>query len=238
MTMGMNVFHYLQDNPENDEQEEDEKAEEGRGDEDETGLANVSWLPSDNEQTTDPFLHALTASMDAPASAPPPIFSAPFPFTFSAPSPFVPSAHSLFTLSASPLAHHKEEYSALMGLASISTTPSPSSMPVLSRKRSHISKPPAPALDSDMVALGGHIDSFTDAFCVATGTAPTNMEVSPLHKYCAIRSAQEVEVELTNQQLVALVNLFCSDIVVADTYMELKCKGLRKAWVMDQLESA
>jgi hypothetical protein len=87
------------------------------------------------------------------------------------------------------------------------------------------------------VALGGHIDSFTDAFRVATGTAPTNM-VSPLRKRHAIRSAQEVEVELTNQQLVALVNLFHSDIGAADTYMELKRKGLRKAWVMDQLESA
>jgi hypothetical protein len=89
-----------------------------------------------------------------------------------------------------------------------------------------------------MVALGGHIDSFTDAFRVATGTAPTNMEVSPLRKRCAIRSAQEVEVELTNRQLVALVNLFRSDVGAADTYMELKREGLRKAWVMDQLESA
>jgi hypothetical protein len=64
------------------------------------------------------------------------------------------------------------------------------------------------------------------------------MEVSPLCKRRAIRSAQEVEVELTNRQLVALVNLFCSDIGAADTYMELKREGLRKAWVMDQLESA
>jgi hypothetical protein len=86
-----------------------------------------------------------------------------------------------------------------MGSASISTTPSPSSMPALSRKQSHISKPLAPALDPDMVVLGGHIRSFTDAFCVATGTALTNMEVSPLRKCHAIRSAQEVEVELTNQ---------------------------------------
>jgi hypothetical protein len=89
-----------------------------------------------------------------------------------------------------------------------------------------------------MVALGGHIDSFTDAFHVATGMAPTNMEVSPLRKHRAIQSAQEVEVELTNQQLITLVNLFHSDIGAADTYMELKREGLRKAWVMDQLESA
>jgi hypothetical protein len=37
-TRGANVFHPLQDNPENDEQEEDEKTEEGRGDGDKTGL--------------------------------------------------------------------------------------------------------------------------------------------------------------------------------------------------------
>jgi hypothetical protein len=180
----MNMFHPLQDNPENNEQEEDKKAEGGRGDK--TGLANVSWPPSDNEQTIDPILHILTTSMDTPASAPPPTFSAPSPFAPSAPSPFAPSAPSLFTLSAPLLALHKQKYSALMGLASISTTPSPYSTPVLSRKWYHISKPLAPALDPDTVVLGGDIDSFTDAFGVATGTAPTNMEVSPLRKYCAM----------------------------------------------------
>jgi hypothetical protein len=41
-TRGANVLHPLQDNPENDEQEEDGKAEQGRGDGDETGLADVS----------------------------------------------------------------------------------------------------------------------------------------------------------------------------------------------------
>jgi hypothetical protein len=83
-------------------------------------------------------------------------------------------------LECSPLALYKQKYSTLMGSASVSTPPSPSSIPALSRKRSHISEPPAPALDPDIVALGGHIDSFIDAFHVATGTAPTNMEVSPV----------------------------------------------------------
>jgi hypothetical protein len=136
-TRGTNMFHPLQHNPENDEQEEDEKAEGGKGDRDKTGLANVSWPPSDDEQSIDPILHTLTTSMDAPASTPLPTFSAP-----------------PFTLSALLLALHKQKCSALMGLASISTTPSPSSMLVLSRKQSHISKPSAPALHHDTVALG------------------------------------------------------------------------------------
>jgi hypothetical protein len=63
------MFHPLQDNPQNDEQEEDEKADRGSGDGDEPGLFDVSWPPSDNEQMTDPFLHTLPTSMDAPASA-------------------------------------------------------------------------------------------------------------------------------------------------------------------------
>jgi hypothetical protein len=95
-TRGTNMFHPLQDNPENNEQEEDEKAERGRGDGDKTELANVSWPPSDDEQSIDPILHTLTTSMDAPASAPSPTFSAP------------------------PLALHKQKYSALMASASIS----------------------------------------------------------------------------------------------------------------------
>jgi hypothetical protein len=41
-TRGANVFHPLQDNPENDEQEEDRKAEGGRDDGDRTGLTDVS----------------------------------------------------------------------------------------------------------------------------------------------------------------------------------------------------
>jgi hypothetical protein len=55
------------------------------------------------------------------------------------------------------------------------------------------------------------------------------LEVSPLCKCYAILSAQEVEVELTDQQLITFVNLFHSDVEAADIYMELNCKGLRKA---------
>jgi hypothetical protein len=40
----------------------------GRGDGNKTGPANVFWPPSDNEQSIDPILYALTTSMDIPAS--------------------------------------------------------------------------------------------------------------------------------------------------------------------------
>jgi hypothetical protein len=101
-TRGTNMFHPLQDNPENNEQEEDEKAEGGRGYGDETGLANVSWPLSDDEQSIDPILHTLTTSMDALASAPPPTFSTPS-FTFSAPSRGTPRSdvHALMKRVAS-----------------------------------------------------------------------------------------------------------------------------------------
>jgi hypothetical protein len=79
------------------------------------------------------------------------------------------------------------------------------------------------------------MDNFTEAFCVATGTASTGVEVSPVRKHRAIRSVQELEVDLSDTDLAALVNLFCTDVSAADTYMELKQDSLRKVWITNQL---
>jgi hypothetical protein len=65
-------------------------------------------------------------------------------------------------------------------------------------------------------------------FTVATGTASTGVEVSPIHKHLAICSAQELKVNLSDTDLAALVDLFHSDVSAVDTYMELKWDSLRK----------
>jgi hypothetical protein len=95
-------------------------------------------------------------------------------------------------------------------------------------KRRHISKI-LPDHDPEDIAMGEHMDNFTKAFCVATGTASTGVEVSP------IRSAQELKVNLSDTDLTALVDLFCTDVSTADTYMELKQDCLRKVWNTNQL---
>jgi hypothetical protein len=101
-------------------------------------------------------------------------------------------------------------------------------------KRHHI---PKILLDHDPedIAMGEHMDNFTEAFCVATGTASTGVEVSPIRKCRAIHSAQELKVDLSDTDLATLVDLFCTDVRAADTYMELKQDSLRKVWIANQL---
>jgi hypothetical protein len=115
---------------------------------------------------------------------------------------------------------------------SIST--SPSSTPGPSVRRHHILKI-LPDCDPEDIAMGECMDNFTEAFCVATGTASTGVEVSPIYKRRAIFSAQELEVDLSDTNLATLVDLFHTDVSAADTYMELKWDSLRKAWITNQL---
>jgi hypothetical protein len=79
------------------------------------------------------------------------------------------------------------------------------------------------------------MDNFTEAFRVATGTASTGVEVSPIRKRRAICSAQELKVGLSDTDLAALIDLFRTDVSAADTYTELKQDSLRKVWITKQL---
>jgi hypothetical protein len=147
-------------------------------------------------------------------------------------TPFPPSYPAMPV----PSAIHEQKISALAAsrspFSSIST--SPSSTPGPSAKRHHISKT-LPDHDPEYIMIGECMDNFTEAFHVATGTASTGVEVSPIHKHHAIHSAQELEVDLSDTDLAALVDLFCTDVSAADMYMELKRDGLRKVWITNQL---
>jgi hypothetical protein len=79
------------------------------------------------------------------------------------------------------------------------------------------------------------MDNFTEAFRVATGTASTGVEVSPICKCCAICSAQELKVDLSDTDLTTLVDLFHTDVSTADMYMDLKQDSLKKVWITNQL---
>jgi len=123
----------------------------------------------------------------------------------------------------------KRKYSALMASASI--TPSPG----LSAKRRHVSAA-AISPDSEMTALNVWLDNFTDAFWSATGTSvAAGLESSPMCRHRAIHSAHELEINLSDVRLAALINIFIADVNAADAYMELKREGLRKTWVADRL---
>jgi hypothetical protein len=79
------------------------------------------------------------------------------------------------------------------------------------------------------------MDNFAEAFHVATGTASTGVEVSPISKCCAICSVQELKVNLSDTDLATLVDLFHTDVSAADAYMELKWHSLRKVWITNHL---
>jgi hypothetical protein len=66
------------------------------------------------------------------------------------------------------------------------------------------------------------MDNFTEAFHVATGIALTGVEISPICKRRTICSAQEVEINLSDTNFSALVNIFHTNVSAADMYMELK----------------
>jgi hypothetical protein len=186
----------------------------------------ADWLPFDEETDRINFgsinmpLTLLTTPAPTPHSDVPALTRLATPFPPSYPAMPVPSAI------------HKRKFSALAAsespFSSIST--SPSSTPGPSAKRHHISKT-LPDRDPEDIAMGERMDNFTKAFRVATGTASTGVEVSPIRKRCAIRSAQELEVDLSDTDLAALVDLFRSDVSAADTYMELKWDSLRKVWI-------
>ena len=90
--------------------------------------------------------------------------------------------------------------------------------------------------DSEMTALNVWLDDFTDALRSAIGTSvAAGLESSPMRRRHAIRSAQELEIDLSDARLAALVNIFIADVNAADAYMELKREGLRKTWVADRL---
>ena len=49
--------------------------------------------------------------------------------------------------------------------------------------------------------------------------------------------AQELETDLDDKRLVALIGLFQTDVSAADAYLVLKRDGLRKVWVESKLSA-
>jgi len=56
-----------------------------------------------------------------------------------------------------------------------------------------------------------------------------------VRKTRAITHAQELEVDLDDGKLAALIHIFQSDVNAADAYMVINQAGLRKAWIEDTL---
>jgi hypothetical protein len=84
--------------------------------------------------------------------------------------------------------------------------------------------------------LGDTLSDFNQAFHTPRPPPPPSVDSAIERKRLAMERAQELETELSDDHLAALLELFQSDVSTADAYMVLKRDNLRKAWVRRKLE--
>jgi hypothetical protein len=69
-------------------------------------------------------------------------------------------------------------------------------------------------------------NTFLDGIALAKAPPTTTLALSPLCKTKAIMRAQELEEDLDDEKLSALIQIFQSDVNAADAYMVIKWPGL------------
>src|SRR5271168_4571534 len=126
-------------------------------------------------------------------------------------------------------------------LEKTSETPSSSKIGV-KRKQSALSEPSTikrQRMPSGAHALNGikeGLVEFTEVFRNATTGKKTGLEASLIRKSMAMKRAQELETDLSDECVVGLIDLFQADVAVADTYLSLSCEAIRKKWVRARIK--
>ncbi|RPD70630.1 hypothetical protein L226DRAFT_525741 [Lentinus tigrinus ALCF2SS1-7] len=86
-----------------------------------------------------------------------------------------------------------------------------------------------------LTGMTGQLDNFNDTMhkilTLEQGDAST-----PQCKQKAMIQVQQLETDLSDDQLVSLINIFQLQAGAADAYLVLQREGLRKAWVQDKLK--
>jgi hypothetical protein len=138
-----------------------------------------------------------------------------------------PCSHSSYPFTV----NHKCQHSAiLLGTTSVTST--------VSKKRATGSVQPVANGTSAVQGLTAELSAFGETFLegIAMAAPPTStLAPSPLRKTRAILRAQELEEDLDDGKLAALIRIFQLDVNAADAYMVIKRPGLRRAWIEDTL---
>jgi len=89
------------------------------------------------------------------------------------------------------------------------------------------------------MSISDQLSDFTDAYCAGTAIemGPCVIATSPERKTMAMEHAQELENDLDDARLVALIGLFQIDVSAADAYLVLKRDSIHKVWVKTKLAS-
>ena len=135
-----------------------------------------------------------------------------------------PLQQSLAQRSPSPIYRgHKRKLSNLSSLATTCL-----STPAVKKQRT--------STGAALEGLGDRLSKFNETF--QANNKPqhdTGIELTPAHKRTAICQAQELETDLAIEHVVVLIHIFEGDVSVADAYVVLKRKELRKLWVRSKL---
>lgn len=84
--------------------------------------------------------------------------------------------------------------------------------------------------------IGDRLERFTDVFTAAATGRPVGVEATPVRRQKAIRQMEKLEVHLTDEEKVNLMDLFTKDIAMCDAYTSIQGEGMRKVWVKRRLE--
>jgi hypothetical protein len=128
--------------------------------------------------------------------------------------------------SAGPSNDHKRRHSAISSGSTSATN--------TAQKRTRRDASSASALHGLTAKLDSFSGTFLEGIALAT-PATSTLAPSPMRKTRAITRAQELEVDLDDARLAALIRIFQSDVNAADAYMVINRAGLRKAWIEDTL---
>ena len=91
-----------------------------------------------------------------------------------------------------------------------------------------------------ITGLRSELALFNGTFLEGTSSMaplPPAIAPSPARKMKAIQRAQELEVDLNDEKLVSLIQIFQVDVNAADAYMVLKREGVRKMWIKSTLDA-
>ena len=79
--------------------------------------------------------------------------------------------------------------------------------------------------------MNDKLEEFTDGFQEVFTGKKSGLALTPQWNAKAMQQAQELKTMLSDQRMVRLIDFFCADITMADTYLSLKHEGVWKEWV-------
>lgn len=87
-----------------------------------------------------------------------------------------------------------------------------------------------------ILGMASDVSDFKELLTsILNSSGSTDMESTPRRKRQASQRAQELETDLSDGQLVKLLQVFEESADAADAYLSINREGVRKLWVQDRI---